>query len=371
MTTRFFIALAATACALHASRPRAHSQGADNFIPDQPPKTGADTSAGDSHAVKYALLLPSEKSSETVKDGERNPFGSSDDSMRDSGGKSTSEETKIQEQLSRLRATGISPGPNGLRVLFGDMWLAKDDVVPAVIKDQTLALRVNEVSREAIQLMWMEKKFTGLPPRLLVLPVDLRATVRRVPHGQIPEEIEAKPESRASKRATAVELPVSIAANADLAEARKVSRLAPPPPSPDTPDSPATKEPSVIIASTPGKLPFLGGAAAPPETSTATSPQIAGPPAPAAVPDAAQTAAATPPQPPAAVPGPAATPQPQDPGLARSTAATSGASNQPAESTASTGPAQPSVPTTTEPAAWKRAMGLMENLVKLSEANKK
>jgi TfoX/Sxy family transcriptional regulator of competence genes len=337
MTTRFPIAIVASACALLVPGLHAQSQGSDNFIPNQPQKAGADPLAAESRVVKYTLLLPDEKSSETVKDGERNPFGKSEDELHDIGGKSSNEETKIQEQLSKLHATGLSPGPGGLRVLFGDMWLSKNEVMPPVVKDQTLALRVSEVTRESIQLVWLEKKFTGLPPRMLVIPVDLRATVRRVPHGQLPEKVEAKAESKASKRATAVEIPTPIAANADPAEARKAARLALAPASPPAPEIPRAKD-SVVIASAPGRLPRLDNQTpAPPAkndptpaTSAATEAQIAGPPAP---PSNVKT-----------------------PVLGTETAA----------SAAKTPPA----PAANEPAAWKRAMGLMDQLVKLSEAGK-
>jgi hypothetical protein len=343
MTTRFIIAIIASVCALQASWSHAQSQGADNFIPNQPQKAGADPQSSESSVVKYVLLLPDEKSSETVKDIERNPFGKSDDELHDLGGKNSNEETKIQEQLSRLHATGLSPGPNGLRVLLGDMWLSKNDVMPPVVKDQTLALRVNEISRDAIQLVWLEKKFTGLPPRMLVIPVDLRATVRRVPHGQLPEKVESKVESKASKRATAVELPAPIAALSNPAETRKAAQmaLAPanarPPSIAPAPEAPPAKD-SVIIAAAPGVLPRLDTQTpipaarnnpAPP-TSAAADPQIAGPPAPPA--EAKTTMLGT---------------QPAAPGVKA-----------------------PPLPAATEPAAWKRAMGLMDELVKLSEAGK-
>ncbi len=342
MTTRILIAFVASACALDLPRLGAQSEGPDNFIPNQPQKKGASPGNSDSQSVKYGLILPSEKSSEAVKDEERNPFGKGDEDIHDLSGKSSNEETKIQEQLSRLRATGLSPGPSGLRVLFGDMWLAKDDVMPPVVKDQTLALRVNEITREAIQLVWLEKKFTGLPPRTLVIPVDLRATVHRVPHGELPEKAETKIESKAVKRATTVEMPAPIVALGDVGEARKVAKIAqatssattptgPKSSSPAaTPGSPAAKD-SVIIAAAPGTLPRLDTPAVaqlskkdlPSSASAPTEPLFAGPPAP------------------------------------------------PAESETPAAPAKTApVTAPTEPAVWKQAIGLMENLVKLSEANK-
>ena len=378
MTTRFLIAIVASACALHASRPHAQSQGADNFIPNQPPKAGADAQASESHAVKYVLLLPDEKSSETVKDAERNPFGKSDDGLHDIGGKSSNEETKIQEQLSKLRATGLSPGPNGLRVLFGDMWLSKNDVMPPVVKDQTLALRVNEISREAIQLVWLEKKFTGLPPRLLVIPVDLRATVRRVPHGQLPEKVEAKTESKASKRATAVELPAPIAANTDPAEARESARNGAGSRKRARSRSPrdqgfrhhrlsarqASPSSGVLpphrLKQTPSPAPNRR-LTCPGCGTSATQPATAAPP----VPQIARGSTARPFRTTVAGPRPHP-PRKRAKGLMENLIKPWPPISPRIPPAAPDSP----VPAATEPAAWKRAMGLMDKLVKLSEAGK-
>ena len=62
MITRFLIVIAASAGAILAPRLHAQSQGPDSFIPNQPPKAGADPTASESNSVKYTLLLPSEKS---------------------------------------------------------------------------------------------------------------------------------------------------------------------------------------------------------------------------------------------------------------------------------------------------------------------
>lgn len=327
MNSRILIAIIVHACVLQAPWMHAQSQSPDNFIPTQPVASGDDAKSSESKEFKYILLLPGEKSSEAVKEAERNPFGKSDDEMQEPDGKSSNEETQIQEQLSLLRATGFSPGPDGLRVLFGDMWLSKNDIMPPVIKDQTLALRVNEITRDAIRVSWIEKKSTGLPPRVLVIPVDLRATVRRVPFGQVPEKDETKHESVASKRATAVEMPVVVLGHANPTEARKAAQLAM-----------AQMKPAVTKISEAKDTASAQEAPAPvsyAETQDSSvqailEPEIAGPPAPPSADKAPLMAA------------------------------------QPDESAGK----KPAAQVVDDPPAWKRAMGLMENLVKLSEANK-
>lgn len=408
MITRALTALAAFACALHVFPLPAQSESPDRFMPDNPQRTGSENS--DSFSVKYTLLMPSEKSSELVAKEERNPFGKGDEEMRDVSGKSSSEETKIQEQLSKLHATGLSPGPNGLRVLFGDMWLSKNDVMPPVIRDQTLALRVNDVTREAIQLVWMEKKFTGLPPRLLVIPVDLRATVHRVPHGQVPEKTETNKqrESKASKLATAVEIPASAlmaqsqsdpkasqtAAAAAPAEAPPAS--APPPSAPPSTDpAPAVASATKETASSPAtpdesaappsenplsdRLPKSFSMAQAKTTEPASAPQeasaraLAGQPPPS-VDDPSQSSAK-----PAAAPAPEPASWKRAMGLMENLVKEAIANEAPPPTDdppqssvkpATTSATEPAATPAREPASWKRAMGLTENPVKLSEASK-
>lgn len=156
--------------------------GPSDFLPDAPPMTEK------SNSIKYALLLPDDKTAVTVKTGERNPFGKNDNELNQSNTKGTSQENMIREHLSKLHVSGFSPGPNGIRVMLGDMALEENQIVPVIIPDQTLNLKVGKITRTAITLVWVEKKNTTLPPRLLTLPIEIQPTVRYVLHGQIPSE---------------------------------------------------------------------------------------------------------------------------------------------------------------------------------------
>jgi hypothetical protein len=147
-----------------------------DFVPN-----GEPTMANES--VKYSLLKPEDKTSEMLKPEERNPFGKSDDALRNANAKGTSEENNIRDRLALLRVVGASPGANGLRVMLGDMVLETGSEVPPVLVDQSVKLKVNKISTDAIELLWVEKKATGLPPRVLTLPVDLRPYVRYMLHG--------------------------------------------------------------------------------------------------------------------------------------------------------------------------------------------
>ncbi|WP_075089006.1 hypothetical protein [Verrucomicrobium spinosum] len=78
----------------------------------------------------------------------------------------TTEENEIRDRLAKLRVVGVSPGQRGLRVMLGDMVLEPGEDVPQVLPEQTLSLRVGAISSRAIELVWVEKKPTGLPPVL-------------------------------------------------------------------------------------------------------------------------------------------------------------------------------------------------------------
>ncbi len=148
-----------------------------DYLPE-PPLPGQPALPPPTEAVKYTLLKPNDKTSELVKPEERNPFGKSESEMKSLTGKGTNEENQVRELLERLRVVGVTPGPNGMRVMLGDMILEPGQLVPPVLPQQSITLQVQTISQEAITLMWVEKNPTGLPPRTLTIPVDLRPYVR-------------------------------------------------------------------------------------------------------------------------------------------------------------------------------------------------
>jgi hypothetical protein len=72
--------------------------------------------------------------------------------------------------------------------MLGNMLLEPDELVPTVIPDQTIRLRVAKITERTIELAWVEKKPTGMPAPTLVLPVDLRPYVRYKLPGQSAEK---------------------------------------------------------------------------------------------------------------------------------------------------------------------------------------
>jgi hypothetical protein len=155
-------------------------KGPKDMLPDPNNPAGK----GKGGFIKYALIMPDDKTAERVKDTERNPFGRNEDEKKGITVKASNEENVIREQLLKLRVVGASPDERGMRVMLGDMVLSSDQIMPPILQEQTLFLKVGRITREAIELVWVEKKDVGLPPRKLVIPMDLTPKVRYQLMGQ-------------------------------------------------------------------------------------------------------------------------------------------------------------------------------------------
>jgi hypothetical protein len=155
--------------ALFAAAAGGIAQAQQAFSPDAP--------QAKQEGVKYALLKPSDKTSELVKASDRNPFAKVDENNGPNQ-KSLNEENLIRDRLEKLRVVGVSPGTNGLRVMLGDIILECGQPVPPLLPDQTVALKVGSITAQAIELLWLETRPAGLPLRKLTIPVDLRPYVR-------------------------------------------------------------------------------------------------------------------------------------------------------------------------------------------------
>lgn len=124
--------------------------------------------------VKYALILPEEKAPELVKPNEPCPFGG----LVDEKSKETSsgEEAKVSDMLRSLPVVGKS---SRNCVLLGDIILRRGQLVPEIIPNQTVKLKVEDISPERIVLVWVEKKPTGLAPRTLSILTDVSPQVKQ------------------------------------------------------------------------------------------------------------------------------------------------------------------------------------------------
>jgi hypothetical protein len=57
-------------------------------------------------------------------------------------------------------------------------------VVPPFMPDQSVQLRVNSITADQIEFVWLEKQRTGLPPRTLLMPIKMKPVVRYAMPGQ-------------------------------------------------------------------------------------------------------------------------------------------------------------------------------------------
>lgn len=133
-------------------------------------------------SVDYALILPDEKSPEMVKPEEENPFVALTDLENEDVG--NSEENQVKELILAMKVVGASLRPQGYRVQLGDMILQAGMVVPPFMPDQSVQLRVNSITEDQIEFVWMEKTKSGLPPRTLLMPINIKPWVRYAMPGQ-------------------------------------------------------------------------------------------------------------------------------------------------------------------------------------------
>lgn len=140
-----------------------------------------DNEEGDD-VVQYSLILPEEKAPELIRPEENNPFETLGNGQGNS--ENDTEENQVRDILLRLPIGGGASSSTGMRVMLGGMRLETGMEVPPVIPDQQVKLRVKSITPAAIELVWLEKKPSGLPPKVLVIPMDGTPKVRyRMPGG--------------------------------------------------------------------------------------------------------------------------------------------------------------------------------------------
>lgn len=133
-----------------------------------------------SEKIRYQLILPEEKTPEQVKPNEANPFNKSD------GGAlkpedASSEENKVKDSLLQMRVSGAAMNADGTirAVMLGELKLERGMTVPQIVPDQQVHLRVNAITESTVELFWIEKKRNvTLPPRPVIIPVNLKPYVR-------------------------------------------------------------------------------------------------------------------------------------------------------------------------------------------------
>lgn len=233
--------------------------------------------------VQYQLVLPDEKTPETVKPEEHNPFESQSDIQSRTGDGNT-EENRVRDILVKLPVKGISRRPDGrLRVLLGDIDLTVGEYVPQVLPDQMVELKVKSITHEYIELAWQDKEVVGLPPKSMVIPIDIEPSVTVKMKGYEGTQAAPSTKIRRSGLGGIMRNGKPIATQPAQPEPPPVGTTRPaygiqvnntPPSAPRTPGAAPAAPPAAMPVGTPGAAPAPG-------TPAKEAPPAATPPPPA------------------------------------------------------------------------------------------
>jgi hypothetical protein len=131
-------------------------------------------------------MRPGEKRPLSLKENERNPYAkrSANEELNQEDG-DNAEELRIRDQLSKLSVTGRSHGPNGLRVLLGDIILEEGTILPQLLEDQSENLRVVELNEDTVVLGWLDIETNELTGKSMQVAYDLSPSVTIALQGQV------------------------------------------------------------------------------------------------------------------------------------------------------------------------------------------
>ncbi len=209
--------------------------------------------------VQYQLVLPEEKTPENVKPEEHNPFESENEALSRQAPGDT-EENRVRDKLLKLPVVGTKRMADGrMRVLLGDIILETGHAVPPVLPDQMVELKVKNITPLYIELAWQEKRLTGLPPKIMTIPINISPQVRYQMFGQ------TEAESKNSKGPNAkMDMPLR-----DPAANTAVAPQSTQPPMVSAGPSPAAPPRALVVADDP--LPFSPPRLIAPPPATAPS----------------------------------------------------------------------------------------------------
>jgi hypothetical protein len=124
-----------------------------------------------------SALQPEKREPETVREGERNPFGlivlpKEEEEVVETVQTET-EEMRIRRILVNMRISGLSGSEGSYRAILGPMSIKEGDTLPKLFANQAEVLRVAKITDREVVLSFAEKD-TNLPPRTLALGFDLQ-----------------------------------------------------------------------------------------------------------------------------------------------------------------------------------------------------
>lgn len=117
------------------------------------------------------LLMPSNRQTVEVSGSERNPFAKVEEPKPDKPTievDAKSEESRIEAVLTGLKIVGRTRGPNGWKVLLGDLILEAGKPLPPVIEGQTQILRVAAIYDSMVEIEWVNQDSRELTKRIFI-----------------------------------------------------------------------------------------------------------------------------------------------------------------------------------------------------------
>ncbi len=142
-------------------------------------------------------MRPEEKRPLLLKASERNPYAKRSDKEEITGEENIdAEEQQIRARLGSLSVTGRSEGPNGLRILLGDIILEQGRILPQLLEGQSENLKVLAIQADTVVLGWIDLASGEPSGKTMQVPYDLSPKVSYALHGQESAAAEGKDNER-------------------------------------------------------------------------------------------------------------------------------------------------------------------------------
>lgn len=130
-------------------------------------------------------MRPEQKRPLELKENERNPYAKRSAEEEATGEDGVNEEEQqIRARLSSLSVSGRSQGPNGLRILLGDIILEQGRLLPQLLEEQSENLKVIEINEDTVILGWLDIESGEPTGKTMQVAYDLTPMVTYALHGQ-------------------------------------------------------------------------------------------------------------------------------------------------------------------------------------------
>ncbi len=123
-------------------------------------------------------MRPPQKRALLLKESERNPYARRNPHEEVAAQETiNAEEIRIRNHIASMRVAGRSTGPNGLRVLLGDLILEEGRILPQLIEGQSEGLHVIDVNEDTVVLGWIDAENGKPTGKTMQIGYDLSPVV--------------------------------------------------------------------------------------------------------------------------------------------------------------------------------------------------